>query len=74
MIKVFEFNTSTYYRKNKKPLDTSIDLNGLEPSFSIFEKDLFKDVSKNKIITHEFKFQELKGKVGVFIIEIQGNN
>ena len=26
VIKVFEFNTETYYRKTKKPIDTSIDL------------------------------------------------
>lgn len=29
-IKVFEFNTLTYYRKTLKPFDTSIDLDGLE--------------------------------------------
>lgn len=37
------------------------------------ETEIFKDVKKNKIITHEFTFDELAGKVGVFIIEFQGN-
>jgi hypothetical protein len=69
VIKVFEFNTETYYRKTMKPLDTSIDLQGLEPSFMKKETEIFKGVKKNKIITHEFSFDELKGKVGVFIIE-----
>ena len=74
LIRIFEFNSNTYYRKNKSQFDTSIDLNGLEPSFSISETDLFKNVPKNKIITHEFTFEELKGKIGIFIIEIQGGN
>ena len=32
-IKIFEFNTETYYKKNMQPFDSSIDLQGLEPSF-----------------------------------------
>lgn len=69
VIKVFEFNTETYYRKTMKPLDTSIDLQGLEPSFMKKETEMFKGVKKNKIITHEFTFDELTGKIGIFIIE-----
>lgn len=72
-IKVFEFNTETYYRKTMKPLDTSIDLQGLEPSYMRKETEIFKNVKKNKIITHEFTFDELAGKIGTFIIEFQGN-
>ena len=37
------------------------------------EKEIFNDIPKNKINTHEFKFDELKGKVGLFIIEFEGN-
>jgi hypothetical protein len=69
VIKVFEFNTETYYRKTKKPIDTSIDLYGLEPSFMRKETEIFKGVKKNKIIDHEFTFDELAGKIGLFIIE-----
>lgn len=29
-VRVFEFNTETYYRKNLKPFDTTVDLDGLE--------------------------------------------
>ena len=32
-----------------------------------------KNVKKNKIIAHEFTFDELRGKIGTFIIEFQGN-
>jgi len=70
LIRLFEFNTETYYRKNLKPIDTSIDLNGLEPSSNRVEKELFKDMKRNKIIDHAFTFDELKGKVGLFIFEI----
>lgn len=73
VIKVFEFNTETYYRKTMKPLDTSIDLQGLEPKFTQVKTEMFKGVSKNKIITEEFTFDDLIGKVGTFIIEFQGN-
>lgn len=72
-IKVFEFNTETYYKKNLKPFDTSINLHGMVPSFLRVEKAMFKNVPKNKIIDTEFTFDELKGKIGLFIVEMQGN-
>jgi len=73
VIKVFEFNTETYYKKNLKPFDTSINLHGMVPSIQKVEKDMFKDVPKNKVGNYEFNFEELKDKIGLFIIEFQGN-
>ena len=32
VIKVFEFNTETYYKKTMQPFDTSINLHGMVPS------------------------------------------
>ena len=32
VIKVFEFNTETYYKKTLQPFDTSINLHGMVPS------------------------------------------
>ena len=61
VIKVFKFNSETYFRKTMKPIDTSIDLQGLKPSYMRTETDKFKGVKKNKIITEEFTFDELKG-------------
>ena len=29
VIKIFEFNTETYYRKNKEPFDNNVNLDGL---------------------------------------------
>lgn len=48
-------------------------MQGLEPSYQRIERDKFKNVKKNKILTEIFEFEELKGKVGLFIIEFQGN-
>lgn len=45
VIKVFEFNTETYYKKNLKPFDTSIVLHGMVPSFQ--RTEVFTDVPKN---------------------------
>ena len=47
VMKVFQFNTETYYKKNLKPFDTSINLQGMVPSFQKSEKDIFKNIAKN---------------------------
>ena len=31
-VKVFEFNTETYYKKNLKPMNKAVNLDGLEAS------------------------------------------
>ena len=69
IVKVFEFNTETYYKKTMKPFDTSIDLQGLEPLQTKVETEMFKDVPKTRVLTKRFDFEELKGKTGLFIIE-----
>ena len=43
-IKLFEFNTESYYMKNNKQFDTSINLEGLEP-FDV--QDRFYDLPSN---------------------------
>ena len=68
--KVFEFNTETYYRKNLKPFDTSIDLDGLE---STITKEYPFDYPSNYKKKEVFEFPELNNKVGLFIIELVGN-
>lgn len=73
VIKVFEFNTETYYKKNLRQFDTSVNLHGMVPSILKFEKEAFKDVPKNKITDFEVKLEEMKGKCGLFIIEFEGN-
>ena len=70
-IKIFEFNTETYYKKELKPFDTSINLHGMVPS--IIKSEKFKNIPKNKLISRTLNFNELKGKVGLYIIEMEGN-
>jgi hypothetical protein len=73
-VKVFEFNTETYYRKTMKPFDTSIDLQGMEPSFTLEETAMFEGVRPTKILTHKFDFDRLTGKIGTFIIEFMAGS
>lgn len=69
--RVFEFNTETYYRKNLKTFDTSIDLDGLESTVNkTFD---FAGVPANFMTRRSFDFPELNGKVGLFIVEFVGN-
>ena len=66
-IKVFEINTVTYYLKTLKPFDTSINLNGMMPSFSRSE-----NLSK-ALQSYTVALPELKGKIGLYVVEIHGN-
>lgn len=69
-MKVFEFNTITYYKNKKTPLKYNINLDGLEAS----HHKIFKyDHSKNIIFKESFELEELKGKKGLFIVEFIGN-
>ena len=69
-IKVFEFNTLTYYRKTLKPFDTSIDLDGLESKITRkYEFNLPANCKRKE----KFVFEELAGRVGLFIFEFVGN-
>ena len=41
----------------------------MEPSFIRKEREKFRNVKKNKILSEEVVLDELKGKIGTFIIE-----
>ncbi len=71
-IKIFEFNTETYYKKTLRHFESSINLDGLVASD---EKviDTFKDRPSTKKYLETFDFPELSHKVGLFIIEFIGN-
>lgn len=69
-MRVFEFNTETYYKKNLTNFDTSVNLDGLEARI--------KEVREytqpaNILFTDKFTFDDIKGKIGLFIIEMIGN-
>jgi len=73
VLRVFEFNLANYYKRNMRAFSTSIDLQGMDPSITRVEKDLCKDRPANQKQRHEFIFEELKNKNGLFVIDIQGN-
>ena len=56
-----------------RAFSTSIDLQGMDPSITRVEKDLRKDGAVDQKQRHEFVFDELKDKNGLFVIDIQGN-
>jgi len=69
-IKLFEFNTETYYKKKLAPFNTQLNLDGL-----VAAEEETRVYDKSSLIQFEdtFKFPQLTGKVGLFIIEFIGN-
>ena len=65
IVKVFEVNTSNYYRKYRKEIDTDINLDGLVPNFEeTFEYDQEPALRTKR----EFKFPQIKGR-GVYVVD-----
>ena len=71
-IKIFEFNTETYYKKTLQPFSPDINLDGLVASN---EKviETYKDRPSTKKYIETFSFPELNDRVGLFIVEFIGN-
>ena len=69
-IKVFEINTENYYRKNMAAFKTDINLDGL---VACIEKTLDFRLGPQIRFWEELKFPELKGKTGLYVIELIGN-
>lgn len=70
-IKVFEFNSLNYYKKNCEPFKTDVNLDGFITSY---EKDIkFDGVSPHKKFKHVFEFPELDEQFGLFVIEFISN-
>ena len=69
-VKVFEFNTETYYKKNLTPFNTGVNLDGLDASES---NQYTYEVPGNIRHREIFDFPQLKGRVGLFIVELMGN-
>jgi hypothetical protein len=69
-VKVFEFNTLTYYKKNLKPFNSSVNLDGLDAALT---QEYKYEHETNILHREQFDFPNLKGAVGLFIVEIMGN-
>ena len=65
IVKIFEINTSNYYRKYKKEIDTDIALDGLVPNF---EETLEYDQEPALRTKRKFKFPQIKDS-GVYVVD-----
>lgn len=69
-VKIFEFNSENYYRKNLAPFRTDVNLDGLiSTDEKVFE---FKEPPQKKF-RFEIDFPELDNKIGLFVIEMISN-
>ncbi|EGG19867.1 hypothetical protein DFA_06970 [Cavenderia fasciculata] len=69
LVKVFEISTLNYYREEKKLIDSKINLDGLVANWE--ESHTYTEPSIQSVVRH-FAFPQLKGKRGVFVIELIG--
>ena len=69
-VKIFEFNSENYYRKNLSPFRTDVNLDGLVTSHE--DTYEFKEAAQKKI-RHVFEFPQLDDRVGLFVIEFISN-
>lgn len=70
-MRVFEFNTETYYKQTMQPFNSDIVLDGLEAAYQ--QTFSFKDLPPNFKYKEDFSIPQLTGKVGLFIVEFVGN-
>lgn len=69
-IKIYEFNAENYYRSRMSEFDSTINLDGLEPTFEKTEE--FKEAPLKKF-RHLFEFPEISKKAGLFVIDFFSN-
>ena len=69
-VKIFEFNSENYYRKNLAPFRTDVNLDGLiTADEEVHELKEFPQKKYRKV----FEFPQLDNKVGLFVIEFISN-
>ena len=69
-VKIFEFNSENYYRKNLAPFRTDVNLDGLVTAHE--EKYEFEEPSQRKF-RQVFEFPQLDNRLGLFVIEFISN-
>ncbi|CAI2378280.1 unnamed protein product [Moneuplotes crassus] len=69
-VKIFEFNSENYYRKNLAPFRTDVDLDGL---VTAHEDKYDFDEPPQKKFRKVFEFNQLDDRVGLFVIEFISN-
>ncbi len=68
IIKVFEINTTNFYRLRQSEVDTDVNLDGLVPNW---ERVVKYDDSPFRRMPRRFEFPELK-KAGVYVVDFIG--
>jgi hypothetical protein len=69
IVKVFEINTTNYYRSEQREVDTDINLDGLVANQEMTHKYAEPSVRR---LSRRFEFPQLK-KSGVYVIDFIGN-
>jgi hypothetical protein len=69
MVKVFEVNTTNFYRFQKRPVDTAINLDGLVTNS---EKSYAYDAAPFLRVGRKFEFPQIN-KPGVYVVDFIGN-
>jgi hypothetical protein len=69
IVKVFEINTTNFYRQNGREIDTDINLDGLTPNW---EDTYNYEDSPLRRIRRTFEFPELARR-GVYVVDFIGN-
>ncbi|MFZ5950765.1 MAG: hypothetical protein ACOYXC_08665 [Candidatus Rifleibacteriota bacterium] len=69
IVKVYQINTSSFYRTNLNEISTSIDLDGLVANY---EKTFNYDQPEHRRHHEKFSFHDLPQR-GIFVIELIGN-
>jgi len=65
IVKVFEINTSNYYRKYKREVDTDVNLDGLVPNF---EKTITYSEAPALRKKRQFQFPQINNR-GVYVVD-----
>lgn len=68
VVRVYEINTSSYYRTNDKQLDTDIDLDGLLPTYERKIKYSQPAVQRHR---EKIELSEMEGR-GVWVVDLVG--
>lgn len=70
IVKVYEINTLNFYREREEEINTDLDLDGLVANEETVHRFDEPPVQRR---TETFRFDSLKGKRGVWVIELIGN-
>ncbi len=69
-VAVYEINTENYARRHEEPINTDVNLDGLVAG--VQQSHTYTEAPLKRVL-REFRFPELKGKRGVWVVDFIGN-